>query len=241
MPGQIMNDASRVAHTLAALRALGLERVESADVALDAVYLDAKAWQVTAERPAMGTLVSLVALGSSRDQLEEAVTRSLESMQRLIGVLTRYDASSPVSHLNATGRLLTPPPELRDVLSTALEYHRLTQGTFDVSVAPLVDLFRDRLVRASPVEPTAVEVAEAISRVGGEHIALSRRRIDLGRHGMRLTLDGIAKGYIVDAISAVLDRALLHQRENDAATDGRNALGNLRHNYLITLKVFTLC
>lgn len=200
-------DTAAVSHTLDALRDLGFERVESRDAAFGAVRLGPALWQVTAERPAMTTLVSIVALGPSRERIEEAIGRSLEEMHRLIDLLTRFDDASPVSVLNATGRLGGPPPEVRTVVSHALHYHRLTRGAFDVSVAPLVDLFWNRLVRAAPVEPTPAEIADTLARVGAGHVRLSRRRIDLARPGMRLTFDGIAKGYIVDAICAELDRA----------------------------------
>jgi FAD:protein FMN transferase len=195
-----------VARTLAALRDLGLERVESPGAAVQALPIEPQTWQVSGERPAMGTLVSVTALGPSRARLDDALGRAFEAMDRLIGLLSRFDAASPVCHLNATGRLDGPPPEVAEVLTRALEYHRLTRGAFDVSVAPLVDLFRDRLVRETPVEPTAAEIDEALARVGAQHVALARRRVGLGRPGMRLTLDGIAKGYIVDAVAAVLDR-----------------------------------
>lgn len=201
-----MDDAVSVARTLAALRGLGFERVESPAAAFSATRPGPGLWQVTAERPAMSTLVSVVALGPSRERIEEAIGRSFEAMQRLIDLLTRFDAASPVSVLNATGRLAGPPPEVRQVVSQALEYHRLTRGAFDVSVAPLVDLFSNRLLRGAPVEPTPAEVADALESVGAGHVLLSRHRIDLARPGMRLTLDGIAKGYIVDAVCAELDR-----------------------------------
>ena len=226
-PDLRLDDAARVARTLAALRGLGLERVESPDVATQAVRVEPNVWQVTGERPAMGTLVSVIALGPSRERLEDALGRAFETMDRLIGLLNRFDDASPISHLNATGRLDGPPPEVDEVVSRALDYHRLTRGAFDVSVAPLVDLFWDRLMRETPVEPTAAEVAEALSRVGAEHVALSRRSIGLARPGMRLTLDGIAKGYIVDAVAAVLDRGgvrrYLVNAGGDIRTRGANA------------------
>ena len=226
-PDLRMDDAARVARTLAALRDLGLERVESPDVSISTVRLDPSIWQVTAERPAMGTLVSVVALGPSRERLEDALGRAFEAMDRLIGLLNRFDSASPVFHLNATGRLEGPPPEVGEVVSRALDYHRLTRGAFDVSVAPLVDLFWDRLMRETPVAPTAAEVAEALARVGAEHVVLSRRRIGLARPGMRLTLDGIAKGYIVDAVAAVLDhggvRRYLVNAGGDIRARGANA------------------
>ena len=225
----LVDDASRVARTVAALRSLGLERVESRDVAFSAVRVDSAPWQVSAALPAMGTLVSVTALGPSRERLEEAIGRSCEAMHRLIALMTRFDAASPLSVLNTTGRLEGPPPEVREVVAHALDYHRITRGAFDVSVAPLVDLFWDRLVCEAPVEPTPAEVADALARVGTQHIALSRRRIDLERPDMRLTLDGIAKGYIVDAVCADLERGGVRRYLVDAGGDirarGMNADG----------------
>ena len=224
-----VDDASRVARTLAALRGLGLERVESADVAFHAVRVDGALWQVSAECPAMGTLVAVTALGESRERVEDAMGRALEAMRRLIGLLTRFDGASPVSVLNETGRLDGPPPEVREVVAHALDYHSLTGGAFDVSVAPLVDLFWDRLVREVPVEPTPGEVAEARERVGARHVMLTGGGIGLARPGMRLTLDGIAKGYIVDAICAELDgrgvRRYLVNAGGDIRARGTNAVG----------------
>lgn len=190
----------------AALQDLGLERIENADTAITATRLNPALWQLSAEQPAMSTLVSVIGLDPSRERLEDAVGRAFEAMRRLIALLTRFDESSPVGVLNSTGRLDGPPPEVSTVVTEALRYHRLTRGAFDVTVAPLVDLYWNRLVRPAPVEPTAAELGEAMDRIGAEHVALSRRHIGLTRPGMRLTLDGIAKGYIVDAICAELDR-----------------------------------
>jgi thiamine biosynthesis lipoprotein len=205
----------------AALQDLGLERIESADTAISAVRLDAALWQLSAEQPAMSTLVSVVGLGPSRARLDDAIGRAFEAMRRLIDLLTRFDESSPVAVLNATGRLDGPPPEVRTVVTEALHYHHLTRGAFDMTVAPLVDLFRHRLMRETPVEPTPAELRDALARVGARHVTQSRRHIGFARPGMRLTLDGIAKGYIVDAICAELDRGGVHRYLVNAGGDVR--------------------
>jgi FAD:protein FMN transferase len=231
-----MIEALPVARTLAALRALGLERVESREAVIRAVPVDARTWQVSAERPAMTTLVAVTAVGPSRQHLEDALGRAFGTMDRLVGLLDRFDGASPLSLLNATGRLDGPPPEVGDVLSLALDYHRLTGGAFDVTVAPLVDLFRDRLVRETPVAPTAPEIAEALARVGARHVALSRRRVHLDRPGMQLTLDGIAKGYIVDAVAATLDRAGVRRYLVNAGGDIRARGANAaRHPWTVAV------
>jgi thiamine biosynthesis lipoprotein len=125
-------------------------------------------------------------------------------MDRLIGVLSRFEGTSAVTALNDAGRLDHTPPELSHVLSRSIAYHEVSGGAFDITVEPLVDLFRERLDRVTPREPTAAEIAEALELVGSRHVSLSDGRVHLARSGMGITLDGVAKGYIVDAMGRVL-------------------------------------
>jgi len=60
--------------------------------------------------------------------------------------------------------------------------------------------------RAVPQEPAAEDLLAALELVGSQHIELSRRRIGFKRAGMGITLDGIAKGFIVDAMAQVLGK-----------------------------------
>jgi thiamine biosynthesis lipoprotein len=92
------------------------------------------------------------------------------------------------------------------VLESAAGVHRTSHGAFDVTVAPLLALFRERLTGSSPSEPAAAEIRDTLERVGARHLTVSRRRVSFARDGMAVTLDGIAKGYIVDAMARVLDR-----------------------------------
>lgn len=187
--------------------------------------------RLEAERPAMGTRVAVRAMARSPDRLEEAVGRAFAEMDRLIAVFTRYESDSALSVLNDTGRLDAPPRELARVLARAHRFHGLSRGAFDVSVAPLVDLFEGRSGEpaATPRSPGAAEIAEARERVGARHIQASRRDIRFERDGMRVTLDGIAKGYIVDAMAAALEkhrvRHYLVNGGGDLRTRGRNERG----------------
>jgi thiamine biosynthesis lipoprotein len=201
-----MQQAARVARKLASLVEMGFERAEHSPVATEVIRLDRATAQLTGGRPAMGTLVSVTGVGASPDRLEDAIGRAFEEMDRLIGLFSRFEPASPVSQLNATGRLEGAPPEVVRVVRRALEHHALSGGAFDVTVAPLVDLFADRFGRDTPVEPTATEIRDALERVGSRHVTVARRRIGFAREGVAVTLDGIAKGYIVDELARVLDR-----------------------------------
>jgi thiamine biosynthesis lipoprotein len=213
-----MDEATHVARRLSALVGMGFERVETSPVATEAARLDRRTHKVTSRKAAMGTLVSVTALARSRARTEEAIGRAFEEMDRLIGIFSRFEPSSAVAHLNDTGRLRGAPPEFAKVLSQSLLYHELSGGVFDVSVEPIVRLFRH-----SPegVLPSERDVREALSLVGARRITLSRADIGFERTGMGITLDGIAKGYIVDAIAATLERHKIKSYLIDGGGDVR--------------------
>jgi FAD:protein FMN transferase len=190
---------------LSRLLELGFERGPDPGVATDAVRVDRRTVRVSAARPAMGTLVTITALARSRERAEEAIGRAFEEMDRLIGILSRFQSDSALSQLNDAGRLAAPPPELSQVLDRALRYHRTTRGVFDISVWPVLELFAARLRGPASAPPSEAEVADALARVGAERVSASRREVRFGREGMAVTVDGIAKGYIVDRMARVLE------------------------------------
>jgi thiamine biosynthesis lipoprotein len=57
--------------------------------------------------------------------------------------------------------------------------------------------------RAAPSES---EIRDVLALVGAHHVTASEREIRFDRPGMGITLDGIAKGYIVDAMAGILAR-----------------------------------
>lgn len=184
---------------------MGFERVDLSPVTTDAARLDRRTFNVTSTRPAMGTLVSVSALVRSRERGEEAIGLALEEMDRLIGVFSRFEGSSAITALNDAGHLDHSPPEFSHVISRSLEYHALSAGAFDVTVEPLVELFRGSFEGATPGEPSPAEIMEALELVGSGNVVLSGRGVRLEKEGMGVTLDGVAKGYIVDAMCRVLD------------------------------------
>lgn len=215
---------------ITALSGLGFELVQPSAGETSVQYVGRDGCRVQSRRPAMSTLASVTVIHESAALGEDAIGRAFDEMDRLIAIFNRYDEASALSVLNTEGRLESPPPELALVLSAALSYHRLSDGAFDPTVAPLVDLFRACLTGPVPREPTAAEIAEAHELVGAGAITASRRRLGLARRGTTLTLDGIAKGYIVDRMAATLTRAGIDRYLVEAGGDlrtGGNKEGGL--------------
>ncbi len=218
-----MHETRRIAQKLSALVDMGLERVEVGPISTESLQVGRWSFKVTAGRPAMGTVVSLSVLGRSRDRAQEAIGRAFEEMDRLIGILSRHDTRSAVSYLNQRGRIDGPPLELSHVVSRSLLYHRLSRGAFDASVKPLLDLFESWPIGEAPGDTRADDVLEVLERIGSRYINVSARGIRFERPGMGISLDGIAKGYIVDRIAEVLTRHGIKNYLINAGGDIRTA------------------
>lgn len=213
-----MHGTSDLARRCAALAAMGFERVEEASLSREVVAVDRGTQRVIYSRPAMATRVSVSVRVRSLDRADQAIGTAFEEMDRLVDVFSHYDEGSPTSQLNLSGRLDGAPVELVRVVVSALHYHRLTRGSFDISVAPLVELFRQHRDGGLP---DGADVRAALELVGAEHIDVSRQRIGFRRRGMQLTLDGIAKGYIVDRVACMLERHRIRDYLVEAGGDIR--------------------
>lgn len=88
----------------------------------------------------MGTMVSISVAQAEPGRAEEGMARAFALGRRMADVFTRFDASSPVGALNAHGALPDAPPELNALLQRAARVGRLTGGSFDVTVLPLLRL-----------------------------------------------------------------------------------------------------
>ncbi|HSM16730.1 MAG TPA: FAD:protein FMN transferase, partial [Gemmatimonadales bacterium] len=218
-----MHETAHIRGKLAALQRLGFERVDASPVTTTAVRLNRRSYKVTQSRAAMGTVASVSVLASSEQKAEEAIGRAFDEMDRLIGIFSRYDSASAITYLNEVGRIEGAPPEFLHVLSRSHAIHQLSQGAFDISVAPVVDLFKERMTALVPGEPPPAELREALDLVGAAHIHVTNTRVGFDRPGMAITLDGIAKGYIVDAIASVLRRYKLDNYLIDAGGDIRTS------------------
>ena len=159
---------------------------------------------VTRTLPLMGTFVALTVVHESRDLGEEAMGRAFEEMVRLIRIFDRHRGDTAVTVLNRDGRLASAPPELNTVVERTLSFHSLSEGAFDPTVAPIVDALRSRAADGRSLSLAPAELAELMALVDARQIRCQDGRITLGRQGMAVTLDGIAKGYIADRASEVL-------------------------------------
>ena len=159
--------------------------------------------RVSVTRNQLGTAVTVTVVHTDADEARAMVNGALNEIERLEGVFSRYRAETPVARLNRVGRVTNAPGELIEVVSSALDYSRMTDGAFDVTVAPVLNLYVSRFA-VTDLPPTDAEVSAAMALVGWQGLRVDGRTIELERSGMAITLDAIAKGFVVDRAVAAL-------------------------------------
>ena len=148
----------------------------------------------------MGTFARVVAIAKDTQIAEKSITSAFEQLQTVDELMSDYKEDSEISKVNknaykATVAISRPTFE---VLQKSLEFSRLTDGAFDITVGPLVDLWRKAADANST--PSAKQLAETSRRVGYEKLILEADSLTVrfAVDDMRLDLGGIAKGYAID-------------------------------------------
>jgi len=158
---------------------------------------------------AMGSSFSLILFGPNRAGLETAAAAAFAEAHRLDRLLSNYLAGSEWSAMNreAASGPVRVTPELFALLSDCLEYSRMSDGAFDITVGPLIKVWG--FYNGEGGLPQPKDFKAALRRVGYRHVQLDRgpRTIRFARSGMDLDPGGIGKGYAVDRMVAVLKQA----------------------------------
>jgi FAD:protein FMN transferase len=163
----------------------------------------------------MGTVFEIVAYGESAAQASSAVDQALQEVVRLDDVMSDYKPESALSRLNHSShsRPESVPPDLYRVIGQALQYSRLSGGKFDVTVGPLVNLWKAAIRGGPPPSPAEEEKVRAC--VGYQKVELiPPDRVQFHSPCTQIDLGAIGKGYALDRAVAVLrahgiSRALL--------------------------------
>ena len=152
----------------------------------------------------MGTIVNITVCCEDEQHAQEAISACISRMEGLSDMMSTYVPDSPISLLNRDGTLKNAPPELIDVFSMSRELSELTGGAFDPTIFPLLGRYKQ--VKESGILPPESEINDLLQRVNFRHIAIEPdNTIRYTYPGTQATLDGIAKGYIVDRGIEVLE------------------------------------
>ncbi len=190
----------------------------------ESVAFNRKLYKVTKTRPGMGTFVSITLMHPSKAEAEEVIGKAFEEMDRVISLMDRYRPDSPIGVLNKEGRLADLPSDVARVLDRSLYFYGQSNGAFDMTVQPMVDLYK-RQFETKGLPPSETDLEKVLALVDASAIQFDGKSVRFKKEGMGITLDGIAKGYIIDCAAELIKRHGIKHALINAGGDIRAAGG----------------
>ena len=157
----------------------------------------------------------------SEDVLDACVAKCEDYNARF----SRTSEGSEIYELNhANGEPVTLSGDTVDLIQKGVEYSRLADGKFDITIAPLSDLWDFKNNTGTVPDDTAIQ--EAKSHIGYENVRVDGNTVQLLDPEAAIDLGGIAKGYIADQLKAYLkeqnvSHALINLGGNVLALGGK--------------------
>lgn len=158
----------------------------------------------------MGTTYTVKMVGRYDDEVMAVIRKEVEAtLEDINRSMSTYIADSELSRFNRSDSVewYRVSPALHQVVREALRVSNISNGAFDVTVAPLVNLWGfgpEHVERA----PSPQQLKQAIAQVGYRLLAIRDAPPALKKTHARVTADlsAIAKGYAVDALADVLSK-----------------------------------
>ncbi|MCD5401924.1 FAD:protein FMN transferase [candidate division NPL-UPA2 bacterium] len=148
----------------------------------------------------LGTTVEITIKGEEEARARQAIHHAFREIEKIHNLMNPFCEDSELSRLNregAEGPVELGPDTFR-VIQKSLRLSELSQGAFDITIAPLLRLWDAARKRGQL--PGREELQKTLALVNYQNILFDeeKRTVKFREKGMSLNLGGIAKGYAVD-------------------------------------------
>jgi thiamine biosynthesis lipoprotein len=137
-------------------------------------------------------------------QDKDAINAAFEEISKIEAIASIFDPASEISQLNRTGTLKASG-DMIALVKDSLKYHNLSSGAFDITISPIVSIWRQKIKEAQEKKtqvslPPAHDIYAKLPLIGSEKISIDETTslIMFMQPGMAIDLGGIAQGYAVD-------------------------------------------
>lgn len=151
----------------------------------------------------MGTVVTVTLYDSNDESILDKVFNKVKDLESTLSI---NENGTLVDKINESAGIepVKVDYDTYTVIKKGLEYAKLSNGLFDISVGPIVKLWNIGLPEAKV--PTPEEIDSKLPLIGYSDVELNDEEstVFLKRQGMMIDLGGVAKGYTADVISDIL-------------------------------------
>jgi thiamine biosynthesis lipoprotein len=152
----------------------------------------------------LGTLIQLRVYETNG---ERAILEAIERLNDIDDKMYVFKENSDVSMINKKAGMSRHEvsEDTYFVIKKAVEYSKLSEGTFDPTIRPIVSLWR--IGSNNPKIPNKNEIAKNLKLVNYEYIILVEEDTSIGLKNTKQAIDvgGIAKGYAADEVKRIFE------------------------------------
>ncbi|NPE30991.1 FAD:protein FMN transferase [Methanococcoides sp. SA1] len=175
----------------------------------------------TDSRSIMDTTVTAAIYDSDTDHAVQTVDKAFGRVAQTDELMSSYKNDSQLNILNENNILENASDEILFVIGRSTYYSSISNGAFDITIKPILDLWSDKFSPGGTYQPpTQEEIDTTLELVDYKKLVIEGNTIST-EPGMKIVLGGIAKGYAVDqAIESIIDDGI-ESCFVDAGGDGR--------------------
>lgn len=151
---------------------------------------------------ALGALAGMTLWHPDPDVARRAIRQMLVEVDRLENIFSLYRPHSEIAQLNRAGRLDHPSRDMVDLMVQSQRIADFSAGAFDPTIQPLWEHYATATQRGGDAGEHSL--GAALARVDYTAVSATRRGVNFGKPNMRVSLNGIAQGYITDRITEIL-------------------------------------
>jgi thiamine biosynthesis lipoprotein len=155
----------------------------------------------------MNTFFNITVYSDDKDLAKSAIKAAYARMEEIAAVASIFDPNAEAYKLNQNGFIDHSSPDLLALIRLSIEYNKITDGAFDITVQPLLDLWGnlDLKLWEKPMEVQKAMVNERMPLIGSDKINITQDRVSFKVPGMKITLGGITKGYAADEALKIIE------------------------------------
>lgn len=151
----------------------------------------------------LGTIINITLIDHGSDELLDKMVDRLKEIEETMSINIDDSEASRIN-LNAGIKSVKVSEDTYYVIKKALEFSELSEGSFDITFGPIVDLWQIGTENAHV--PEAEEIKRSLSYVDYHKVILNDyNEVFLQEKGMEIDLGGIAKGYAADEIIRIAE------------------------------------
>lgn len=151
----------------------------------------------------MGTLVNITLYDKFDETILDKVFNKISEIESLLSLNIKDSEINKINNMAGMEPVKVSSTTF-DVIEKSLEYSKLSNGNFDITIGPLVKLWG--IGSEDAKVPNDTEILNTLDLINYENIVLNKKEssVFLTENNMILDLGAIAKGYIADVISEIL-------------------------------------